>query len=146
MLNLYYLLHNNKIVTLFNLHRCGGRFKANLIFSTPPPFSEPWRNFRCSLSSFLFAGSSFIGGVKLVAAPSQNLCVATPGPGGSHNVGLEWPLTPDANACVTKANPKPSPVSLCIFEGSIKWGKRLLARCVWPKDFYFFFNYRPKAL
>lgn len=28
-----------------------------------------------------------LGGVKLVAAPSQNLCVATPGPGTSHNVG-----------------------------------------------------------
>lgn len=56
---------------------------------------------------FLFAGSSFIGSVKLVTAPSQNLRVATPGPGRSHNVGLGCPLTPDANACVTKENPKP---------------------------------------
>lgn len=55
---------------------------------------------------FLFAGSSFIGGVKLVTAPSQNLRVATPGPGSSHNVDPGRPLTPDANAWVTKENPR----------------------------------------
>lgn len=52
----------------------------------------------------LFAGSSFIGSVKLVTAPSQNLHVATPGPGSSHNVDQGRPLTPDANAWVTKEN------------------------------------------
>lgn len=41
----------------------------------------------------VFVGSSFIGREKLVTAPSQNLCVDTPGSASSYNVGLGRPLT-----------------------------------------------------
>lgn len=44
----------------------------------------------------VFVGSSFIGREKLVTAPSQNLCVDTPGSASSYNVGLGRTLTPDA--------------------------------------------------
>lgn len=93
------------------------REDGKLHFSESPLFCkswQPWRNFLCSLNLVLFAGSSFIGGVKLVAAPSRNLCVATPGPSTFHNVGWGRPLTPDANACVTMANPRLGAERVCV--------------------------------
>lgn len=90
--------------------------RSSFLPHSPLPFLldlTAMEEFPLLFKPFLLAGSSFIGSVKLVTAPSQNLHVATPGPASSHNAGLGRPLTPDANAWVTKENPR-NP-ALCIF-------------------------------